>query len=261
MTYYKLLRRGNYSRELIIGVVITMFKIAICDDERIICMQLEGILEEIESRVAEEFIVEVFLSGVELYKCILEGVYFDIIFLDIEMEGMDGIDFGQRLREELTNEATQIIYISGKANYAMELFKVRPFDFIIKPLTYEEVYRVMKRVIKFLNKNNRFFEYKISHTIYRVPISNIIYFESQGKKINIVTYNGDTEFYGKLDEIEEQLTTFNFIRIHKSYLVNYEHISKLEYTQVTMSNNTILSISQSNRKRVRKLQIKLKRGY
>ena len=69
----------------------------------------------------------------------------------------------------MTNEATQIIYISGKETYAMELFKVRPFDFIIKPLAYEDVYMAMKRVIKFLSRNDKFFEYKIGHTTYRIP--------------------------------------------------------------------------------------------
>ncbi|HHW70300.1 MAG TPA: response regulator transcription factor [Clostridiales bacterium] len=238
-----------------------MFKIAICDDEQVVCMQLRSILKEIESGLAENFIVEVFSSGKELYQYIVEGGYYDIIFLDIEMGEMDGIDFGQRLREELTNEATQIIYISGKETYAMELFKVRPFDFIIKPLAYEDVYMAMKRVIKFLSRNDKFFEYKIGHTTYRIPVKDIIYFESQGRKINIVTQNGIMTFYGKLDAVEKQLTNLNFIRIHKSYLVKYEYIIKFEYTQVTMSNDVILPISQSNRKRVRQLQIKLKRRY
>lgn len=238
-----------------------MFKIAICDDEQVVCMQLRSILKEIESGLAENFIVEVFSSGKELYQYIVEGGYYDIIFLDIEMGEMDGIDFGQRLREELTNEATQIIYISGKETYAMELFKVRPFDFIIKPLAYEDVYMAMKRVIKFLSRNDKFFEYKIGHTTYRIPVKDIIYFESQGRKINIVTQNGIMTFYGKLDAVEKQLTNLNFIRIHKSYLVKYEYITKFEYTQVTMYNNVILPISQSNRKRVRQLQIKLKRRY
>jgi len=238
-----------------------VFKIAICDDEQVVCMQLRSILKEIESGLAENFIVEVFSSGKELYQYIVEGGYYDIIFLDIEMGEMDGIDFGQRLREELTNEATQIIYISGKETYAMELFKVRPFDFIIKPLAYEDVYMAMKRVIKFLSRNDKFFEYKIGHTTYRIPVKDIIYFESQGRKINIVTQNGIMTFYGKLDAVEKQLTNLNFIRIHKSYLVKYEYIIKFEYTQVTMSNDVILPISQSNRKRVRQLQIKLKRRY
>ncbi len=241
--------------------MIAVFKIAICDDEQVVCMQLRSILKEIESGLAENFIVEVFSSGKELYQYIVEGGYYDIIFLDIEMGEMDGIDFGQRLREELTNEATQIIYISGKETYAMELFKVRPFDFIIKPLAYEDVYMAMKRVIKFLSRNDKFFEYKIGHTTYRIPVKDIIYFESQGRKINIVTQNGIMTFYGKLDAVEKQLTNLNFIRIHKSYLVKYEYIIKFEYTQVTMSNDVILPISQSNRKRVRQLQIKLKRRY
>lgn len=241
--------------------MIAVFKIAICDDEQVVCMQLRSILKEIESGLAENFIVEVFSSGKELYQYIVEGGYYDIIFLDIEMGEMDGIDFGQRLREELTNEATQIIYISGKETYAMELFKVRPFDFIIKPLAYEDVYMAMKRVIKFLSRNDKFFEYKIGHTTYRIPVKDIIYFESQGRKINIVTQNGIMTFYGKLDAVEKQLTNLNFIRIHKSYLVKYEYITKFEYTQVTMYNNVILPISQSNRKRVRQLQIKLKRRY
>lgn len=177
------------------------------------------------------------------------------------MKGMNGIEFGERLRREFANEVTQIIYISSHESYAMELFKVRPFGFIVKPLTYQKVYGALKKVLIFLNSTNQLFEYKISHTTYRVPIKNILYFESERRKINIVLQDDLMGFYGSLSDIESQLAKYDFIKIHNSYLVNYRHIIKFEYTRVMMSNNTILPISQSNRKKVRQIQIKLRRGY
>ena len=86
-----------------------------------------------------------------------------------------------------------------------------------------------------------------------------MYFESRNREIIIHEINGTEVFYGKLKDVYESLRRFKFIQIHKSYLVNYNHVIKLEYHQVTMSSKVILPISQANRKRIRELQLELER--
>jgi DNA-binding LytR/AlgR family response regulator len=85
-----------------------------------------------------------------------------------------------------------------------------------------------------------------------VLISDILYFESSGRKVKIILKDGEVkEYYGKLSEVEEKLKKNDFFSIHKSYLINYNHVIEYTYEYVKMSNNEILGISQNNRKAVR----------
>lgn len=239
--------------------MITVLKIAICDDEKSICSQLEEILEKLGREFLEKIEMDIFYSGEELCLYLSENNHYDIIFLDIELDEMNGVEVGQVIRDEMLNETTQIIYISGKETYAMELFKIRPLDFIIKPFNYEKIKEIFKIALRIIQKDDNIFQYKIGHTTYNISIKNIIYFESRNREIIIHTVNGTEVFYGRLNNIYEDLRQIKFIQIHKSYLVNYNHIIKLEYHQVTMSNNVVLPISQANRKKIRELQLELER--
>ncbi|WP_069998701.1 LytR/AlgR family response regulator transcription factor [Cellulosilyticum sp. I15G10I2] len=237
-----------------------MLRIAICDDEKAICAQLEYILEEISSSCLEEVEIEVFFSGEELYSYLMKNTYFDMIFLDIELKFMNGIDVGKKIREEMLNETTQIIYISAKDSYAMELFEVRPLNFLIKPLKAEKIKDVFTTALRLIKKNEQFFTYQVGQTSYKISIKDILYFESNDRKVNIITTRGVDTFYGSLVEIFKELEKYKFLNIHKSYLVNYTHIIRFEYSQVTLSNNKVLPISQSRRKTMRSLQFQLERN-
>mgnify|MGYP005838942493 CR=1 FL=1 len=228
-----------------------MLRIAVCDDENSICTQLESILLGFNKILSQRIEVEVFYSGEALCRFLSEGTYFDVIFLDIELHLINGIEVGKKIRDEMNNEITQIVYISGKDSYAMELFDVRPLNFLIKPLREEKIKEVVRKAIQLIEKGNQLFEYKNGRTNNIVPLKDILYFESDGKKVIIFTQGDKHEFYGKLSDIEQQLGDQDFIRIHKSYLVNYFHVIEYQYDYVNMSNKTILSISQQNRKSVR----------
>jgi len=236
-----------------------MLRIAICDDEKSICNQLEEILEKLGREFLENIQIDIFYSGEKLCQYLAANNYLDIIFLDIELNEMNGVEVGQVIRDKILNETTQIIYISGKETYAMELFKIRPLDFIIKPFNYEKIKEIFNIALRIIQKDDNIFQYKIGHTTYNVLIKNIIYFESRNREIIIHTINGSEVFYGKLNKIYEHFVQFKFIQIHKSYLVNYNHIIKLEYHRVTMSNKVVLPISQANRKIIRELQLELER--
>jgi DNA-binding LytR/AlgR family response regulator len=107
-----------------------MFTVAICDDEKCTCSELEKIVLSYAKRHNISISVEIFYSG-EGLCAFLKNHAIDLVFLDIELESMNGVEVGRFLRQGLKNDLTQIVYISSKESYAMELFKVRPMYFLL----------------------------------------------------------------------------------------------------------------------------------
>lgn len=237
-----------------------MLRIAICDDEKIICTQLEDMLSDIGKIINQEVETDVYYSGEELCNYLYNDNRYDLIFLDIELYQINGVEVGKRIRNELYDELTQIVYISGNESYAMELFEIRPLNFLIKPFTKEKIESVLLKALKLLDKENSFFEYKNGNVTFSVLIKDILYFESHGRKVNITLSNETKSFYGKLSTVEEQINNQGFIMIHKSYLINLNHCIEYTYEYVKMSNQEILTISQNNRKLVREKLMHRRQG-
>lgn len=232
-----------------------MFTIAICDDDHNICLQLESMSRDILSRLELKTKIDVFYSGQKLKNQLVNGSTYDLLLLDIELDSIKGMDIGELIREDLELENINIVYISGKPKYARELFKTRPLEFLDKPIEIKQLEDVFIRALKLFERNQKVFEYKTGNSFNRVRYKDIAYFESDDKKIIIHLIGNKCpkyqEFYGKLSDIEDQLT-IDFIKIHKSYIVNYYNVKTFEYDTVEMLNNKILSISQSRRQEVRK---------
>lgn len=233
-----------------------MFRIAICDDQKNICFQIEGILLDYQKQISQKLQIDIFYSGEKLYDFMKKEDDIDLIFLDIELITTDGIIIGKKIREELDNQLTQIVYISGKQDYYKELFDVRPMHFLLKPIETEKVLKDVKLAMKLINKLGNIFRYKKGNTIYKIQIKKILYFESVDRKIKIVHTEGEDYFYGKLYDVSIEVSKYQFMHIHQSYIVHYPHVTKFTYKEVKMSNGTALSISQAKRKEIRELQIK-----
>lgn len=227
-----------------------MFYIGICDDEKGTCAHLENMLYEYGAAHGMKMDVDVWHSGEALCEFLRKGNMLDLLFLDIELIGTDGIRVGGFIREELENMETLIVYISSKSSYAMELFRIQPLDFLIKPLTKEAIQDVMGRAVKVSEKTNRLFEFYSQGFYFKVPYKEIRYFYSQNKKINIVLKKEELQFNGKLKEVAN-LTPPDFIQIHQSYLINLNFVQECSYEWIKMQNGALLNISQPYRKSVR----------
>lgn len=237
-----------------------MFRVAICDDEHAICSQIESIILSLQEDIFDKFDIEVFYSGEDLFRFILNEHKFDVIFLDIELKQMNGVEVGRRIREEMLDEVTQIIYISAKQSYAMDLFQTRPLNFLIKPINKEKIRKSLKLAMQLSGRCNLFFEFHVGKMYYRVPYKDIIYFESDDKKIRIISTENTYEFYGKLADINKGVPSKDFLLIHKSYLINYMYVSEAKYDSIKLSNEISLPISQTYRKEVRDFLIKRRKG-
>lgn len=223
-----------------------MITIAVCDDEKTITSQIETFLYDISQREGIPVEIDVFYSGHDLEQQISGGKRYDLIYLDIQMEGGDGISTAEQIRK--TDENALLIYVSGYEKYMMELFRLNVLAFIKKPIEkalFEQI---------FLNANQRickqrfYFVYQYQKAEYKIPCIDILYFESRGRKIIIhLKENSTDSFNGKLSEVERQLNAgkIPFLRIHKSYYVNYHYIKARTRTEITLTDGTRLPVSKA----------------
>ena len=225
-----------------------MISITICDDEPGTCSDIENIILNYTHSHAIETEIEIFYSGETLYESMEKGYRTDLLFLDIQLFEMNGVEVGKKIREQLGNEKISIIYISSKETYAMSLFQVRPLDFLIKPITQKTVNETIDKYIRLNNLMKNDFFFHIGKSIQRLYLDEIFYFACNGKKIEIHTEAGVTTFYGTMQEVVEQVDGKGFWTIHKSYIVNSSYVSIYKYDAVQMTDGTILPISQKYRK-------------
>lgn len=227
-----------------------MFKIAICDDNKTVCIKIEKEIEEFFSTEKGNYGIDVFFTGEELIANLKGKEKYDLIFLDIELDVINGIMVGQFIREELLDDNTQIAFISAKTSYALELFQIRPIHFLVKPIAKVQVFKVLSKTLELQGRQTKFLCYKSERTEKKIPYKDILYFSSEGKKILLHMREGEDYFYGKLCDLT--FPTMDFICIHKSFIVNRNYVVQFKFDRVVLSNAEELSISRMYRKNVRK---------
>lgn len=227
-----------------------MYRIGICDDGENVCTSIENMLLQYAEEKNLQVDTNVWYSGESLRDYLASGGWLDLLFLDIELFQMTGIEVGGYIRNRLDNMSLQIVYISGKASYAQQLFKTQPLDFLVKPILQEQIGEVMDMALKIIKKRNDRFEFQQGKERYYVPMGDIVYMVSERRKIKVVTTKAAFEFYGKLKEAAKCLSG-DFIRIHQSYIVNKDYVFRYTYETVELMDGTVLTISPANRKRVR----------
>ncbi|MDD3744919.1 MAG: LytTR family DNA-binding domain-containing protein [Anaerostipes sp.] len=235
-----------------------MYKIAICDDDLMVCKQLEDMLHMFEKKTGMKFDIRVFDCGEKLQKDFHESDHVDILFLDICMEGINGIDVGRFIRNTIKKEEIKIVYISTEASYAMNLFEVRPFQFLIKPLEEEKVFSILQEAITIMERNQkRIFRFRQREHI-QIPECDILYFEKYYKVIKIVLAHGQSEqIHSTLKSVFEQVSKDTFFYSHQSFLVNYNQVQRFMYDHLIMKNGDKVPISQPKRKEIREMQMKM----
>lgn len=230
---------------------VRLINIAVCDDDLIFASKIETILYVISKQRLIDVEVEVFSDGSELWKSICAGRTFELLYLDIEMMKLNGIELAKKVRENDTS--VLIIYISNYENYFIDLFEVEPFRFIKKPIDEKIFLDYFDKAYERILQNEAYFEYKFNKIPHKLLTKNIMYFESSGRLIRIKNKAGSGKFYGKLNVIEKQLQDgkIPFLRIHQSYLVNYRFVQEISFEKVVLTDGTELHISEDRQKAIR----------
>lgn len=229
-----------------------MLRIAICDDEIAMAAKIEDLLYAYQDKDdIKKFEIDVFYDGQTLVNSYENGDRYDLVFLDIEMKTVNGLDAARAIREK--DQYFVLIYISGFESYMKDLFEVEPFRFISKPIDRSIFMEHLDKACEKISKKNTYFHFSYDKEIYIIPVRAIIYFRSNKRTIFIHTTEGVKKFYGKLDDMEATMEGQGhlFLRIHQSYLVNYQYIARLGYRSVELTNKAQLSISVQRQKSIR----------
>lgn len=228
-----------------------MYQIAVCDDEEAIRSQIVHILAAHPRR--EEFGVTAFSSGEALLESLRAGQTFFLLILDIELQAQNGVTVGKLLREELGDNATQVLYISAHTQYAMELFDVRPLNFLTKPLDEKKLSACVTQALELAPGLDAALTVQVGKQARRIPLREIRYLESYNKRLTIHTTRGACICALRLADVLSALPQPDFFQIHQSFVVNDRYVRRIRYDRLSLDDGTELPISQRFRKQVREL--------
>jgi two-component system response regulator LytT len=223
-----------------------MIQIAICDDDISQRAHLREILAPWLELQGLPFLLSDFSRGRELCAA-YQKTRFDLIFLDIEMPGMSGMETAKALR--MIDKHGKIIFLTAYPDYVFQGYEVQAFHYILKPYETEKLLTITKRAFLELEKDAcDFFLLPNGSGSIRLALRNTLYFYSEKRKITVVQKEGgerELSFYGKLDDLEEQLPDY-FCRIHQRYLINLLQVQRTEESDVWM-NDRKLPISRARK--------------
>jgi len=172
----------------------------------------------------------------------------DLIFMDIDLPGMNGFDMASLLRTY--DETTPIIFLTNLAQYALRGYEVQAFDFVVKPLTYYGLSIRMDRVLRSLEKRSGMnLHITVGKSIHVIPVSEIVYVEVFNHTLTYhMTSDAEARMRGSLSKVEKELVGSTFVTISQSYLANMRHIREVNASGVVMSDGAQLFFSRPKRK-------------
>ena len=200
--------------------------IAVVDDEKAIREHICGLVEEQQP----ESRIETYATGEEL---LASGKRFDIVFLDIQMEGMNGIEAARGLRER--REDTVLVFVTGIKDYVFDAFDLYAFQYLLKPIDEGKFAEVLERAVREAAKKKERRVLFIKSRNLTLDQSEILYIESRAKKVEIHTVRQTIEIYAAMDELEGQLGD-GFYRCHRAYIVNMDCITEYDSESITLTN-------------------------
>lgn len=216
-------------------------QIIICDDEK----SIQSLLRKKTTRFfAEKNIPCEILccgSGEEVLALAKQGKAINLLFLDIQMPGKNGMEIAKTLRRQ--HRDLLIIFVTALSEYVYEAFDVDALHYLVKPFDDEKLFQVLDKAVRQYEREEsvppRAILVKRGGLSTKVLFSDIIYAEVFNRKVMLHTINGDIEYYGKLTDLSEQAGA-DFFRTHRAYLVNLKYVEKYNASTIWLEQGTAL---------------------
>ena len=201
--------------------------IAICDDNIDELSRISTILEAYRMEYSNTITYEAINNAIELLET-LKIKKFDLLILDILMPGITGMDAAKEIR--LTNNEIPIIFLTSSREYAVESYRVKAEDYILKPARKDEMFHVINQQYIKQMQEDAYITLKIENGIVRIPFSKIVYVEVINRRVQFNLINGEVrEAYGYLADYESSLLAEPYYyKPHRSYLINFNHVTQLD---------------------------------
>ena len=221
-----------------------MIRIALVEDEAEVRAQLQGYVQRYTRQYGTEFAVTEFADGMELLDD-YRPVY-DILFLDVEMKHLDGMETARRVRE--LDKDVIIVFITNMAQYAIRGYSVGALDYVLKPVPYFAFsQQLLKAVARLEKRAKHYLTVPVEGGLRRLDTASIYYLESEGHRVHFYTDEGDFSAPGALKAFEEKLADCPFARCNSGYLVNLAQVRELRQSTVQVG-PCELQVSRPKRK-------------
>lgn len=231
-------------------------KIAVCDDSRKDRENLISLLREYEKSKGKAFEIAEYDCGEALLENNVELQSCKIIFLDINMAHLSGLKAAAAIKNLYPK--ILIVLVTAYMNYALDGYKVKASRFLVKDDLSISITECMDALVGEIEQEAQIMEFPFVEGIIKLKINDIIYIETSKHKNVFYTQDGSYNIYKKLDEIEEKLRSFGFVRVHLSFLVNMRYIRKISSYVMTLTSGKEISVPKSRYAQVKKQYILFK---
>lgn len=207
-------------------------RIAICDDEKFFRSELKTQLDKYADMFGCDFAYTEFASGEQL---LASGIEFDLIFMDQQMNSINGIDTVDRLRKR--SDKTAVIFISSFRDAVFDSLRVQTHRFLVKPLDFNELCEALDSFLERYNSEAFILAGDEDNDIMkRISEYDIIYAEADNTYCRVVTVGGCYLYRSTLSELAKSVRSDFFYRAHRSYLVNMNYIENYSRSEIVFEN-------------------------
>jgi len=235
-----------------------MYHIVICDDE-------VTILNNLGTKIEEEFsarnleIKKTLISDAHKLQQLLEIEAVDVLFLDIDMPHMNGMEIAGWIQER--NLSLFLVFVTSQDTLVYRTFRYQPFGFIRKSVFDDEIGEVVQRLSEKLQSGQDYMVWQQNGENIKVKLQDISYIEADSNYVNVMTMEKVYRFRDTLSALEKRLEPKGFIRIHKGFLINGEKMHIMKSDSLEMEDGTLLPIGRSYGDEVKKKIMVLLRKY
>ena len=214
--------------------------IAICDNSNRDALRLADCCSDMQHQI------DIYYSGAKLCDALSKGSLYELIFLDVDMPDMDGIQTGKTIREY--DRRATIVFVTSYEQYALQAFECEAFNYLLKPASKEKIQSIFCRVEQKTDREGRYHVIKTKGKSIRLSIPDIYYVECLRKHVIYHTKNSSYDTIGNISDAYRALYDQNFIQVHQGYIVNMDKIADFDDKFVILDNGSRVEISVRKRK-------------
>ncbi len=216
-------------------------KVAICDDSRIDQEYVSGLLRSFAEATGRDIEIHSFLSAEEFLFRYAEEKDFQILVLDIEMGKMNGVELAGKLRKD--NQDLQILFVTGFPDFMAEGYEVDAIHYLLKPVTQESFFRAMEKAAGRLKQTQPVLLLQENGEMMRIALNDIYFVEVFSHSCVLHITDGNVECRTAISRLENELGN-QFIRVHRAFLVNMEHMKKITKTEILLENGEKIPLAR-----------------
>lgn len=230
---------------------MTELRMAVCDDLEEERVQLARMVRSYAQRRGLSMELRLFASGNELLDAARRPDFCHVLFLDIFMPGLSGLDAARQLRA--AGCMASIVFATTSQDYGVMSFDVQAADYLVKPFRQEDVDRTMDWCLEHLPDSLRVLPVYAEGERQELPLSSISYVEVLGHQCHIHTSRQTVVVRRGLDDLEAAIGSRDFLRCHRSFLVNLNFVQDITGSDFRLSDGTLVPISSGNLSKIRNL--------